>query len=69
MNVTKVTVIERRIGTDAVFLRSDLPNACYPFDGELEVRFDTLCGTGRMYASRHFPNVPLEVIREEKRGE
>ncbi len=67
LEVERATVIARRYGTDKVFLYTSLPGP-YFGDGDtcLSVSFDTTIGQGAEYVSRHFPDLPCEVIQERK---
>lgn len=63
MKITSITILERRQGSDIVYLRTDLPMATYPYEGNQDLRFDVAKGVGRNYVRSHFPDIKaVEII-------
>lgn len=55
-------VIVRNGGPDTISLVTDLPEATWPFEETLDLRFICRAGDGEAYLGKHFPGVPVEVV-------
>lgn len=62
MNICKIKIIKGR-GADKVYMETDLPEACWPYDGTLSIRFDVAEGRGEEYIKTHFPQIPVHIIQ------
>lgn len=62
IKVKEITLLETST-TDKLFLHTELPSACYPFDGSETLRLDAAHGTGRDYCVKNFLGVPVRVIK------
>jgi hypothetical protein len=63
ITIAKVIVVRPFVGTDRIYLQqSQLPNACYPYDGHVDLQFDVARGTAESYLRRHLPDIPVEVL-------
>jgi hypothetical protein len=62
----KVTraVILKGYGPDKVFLRTDLPEACWPYDGKLSIEFSAGADTGKRFCKDvlHLDDKDIDVI-------
>ena len=64
INITNITILTGRSGTDQVVLHTDLPSP-YPAevsDQPLTLDFNVAADKGLEYVQKNFPDVPTEVI-------
>ena len=61
MKIESITLV-RGSGPDTLIIKVDLPNGCYPYDGNAYMKMDVAAGKGQEYCAKHFPNIPLEII-------
>lgn len=66
LHITKATIV-RIGGPDVVYLTTGLPEAIWPYTDELDLRFYCASGKAEAYLEKHFPGVPVEVIKGPKR--
>lgn len=63
VHVTNITILEGK-GLDGVFVYTALP---FPLEFQCEdpliLHFDATPGTGKAYAEKHFPDVPIQVVK------
>lgn len=52
--VSKVYIMEGMTGPDVLLLDIDLPNGCYPYNGNATTKLEVGGGLGWEYANRHF---------------
>jgi hypothetical protein len=64
MKVLSATIVQG-YGCDKVMLCTDLPEAVYPWDNQLAISFDASAGRGAEYVVRHWPDIPVEVIKRD----
>jgi len=65
MKIIAATIIEQRHGTDIISLRTDLPDALYPYKESLCLEFRCAKGSGVRYVLEHFPDIIIEHISHE----
>jgi len=65
MNITKATVLTG-IGTDKVYLQTDLPGSYTIYSEPLWLSFDATKGTGQAYVRKHFNIEPTIIDRSSK---
>jgi hypothetical protein len=63
MEITSIKVLTSDHGPDYCYLHTSLPNPCWPYEGNLAISFPAAAGTGVDYCAKHFPNIPIEIIR------
>ena len=61
LNVIKAQIV-RNGGPDNISLVTDLTEATWPFEENLDLKFICRAGDGEEYLRKHFPRVPVEVI-------
>lgn len=61
MIIMRATVLVGR-GSDKVMLRTNLPEACYPYNGYLTLDFHCAQDKGVEYVKTHF-NLDADVVR------
>ena len=64
LEVVGITVVVRVWGPDHIYVRTRLPLATWPYDGEQDLKFEAGRGKGEKYAMDNFPGLPVEVIKE-----
>lgn len=64
MIILTATIMQRKHGSDLVWLTTNLVEACYPYSQSLELTFHCAAGTARHYVAKHFPEVHIRVISE-----
>lgn len=57
LEITKITLIENPYSGDTIILDTNLPAACYPFAGYLQLEFQGARGQSSKYLEKHFPGV------------
>ena len=62
LEITKITLIENPYSADTVILDTNLPAACYPFDGYLQLEFCGARGQSSKYLEKHFPGVVTNTV-------
>jgi hypothetical protein len=62
MKIIRATVLSGK-GPDKIMLHTDLPEACYPYNGFLYLDFNCAQDKGDEYLAIHFPNIPTEIIK------
>lgn len=65
MKILSILVVTGH-GADLISIDTDLPNACYPYDGRQCLNFKAAKGTGEAYVKKHFPDVVITVRRDEE---
>lgn len=55
-------VIVKSTGSDHILIDTTLPEPCYPFNGNLCIRFSVAADTGEHYMKKYFPDVPYTVV-------
>lgn len=63
MKVTKITIVMGH-GTDCCLLDVDIPCGVYPFKGNHTLKMEVSADQGEQYCSRHFPGVPIEIVKD-----
>lgn len=61
IKIENITIVVDN-GTDRVYLHTNLPSGVYPYSGKLNISFDVAHKEGSAYCSKHFPNIPVEVV-------
>ena len=67
LKITKIIVLIENSGPDELFLYTELPEAGWPFKGNLSLKTSVAADKGLEYCKEHFPGVELEII-SRKRG-
>lgn len=62
MNITKITVVKGTLKTDLIYLHTDMPGGCYPYDQLQAFTGYAKCGSGVEYCEKHFPGVKIEIL-------
>lgn len=62
LRVFNVTVLQNENGTDSVILTIDLPNGCYPYDGNATAEIKVASGKGEDYVKTNM-NLQPRVIK------
>lgn len=62
MKLLSITILKLRTGADRVYLKTDLPEAMYPFREPLDLEFRAAKGQAEEYCKQHFPGVPIKEI-------
>jgi hypothetical protein len=57
MKILSIIIIRMRHSADRVHLVTNLPEACYPYVGNLHLDFQCAKGGGLGYVTAHFPDV------------
>lgn len=58
--VSKVSLIETVHGPDVLLLDIDLPNGCWPYEGNACAKLEVAGGSGWVYANKHFHGTKYE---------
>jgi len=66
LEVKRITIV--RSGTDKVILHVDLPEGCYPYEGDATLIMNVAQGDGLKYCLDHFPGVSIEDLTSMKEG-
>jgi len=61
MKIESVTVILIPSHTDHVIVTTDMPSPLWPFDGNLDLKFEAAAGTGEHFVRTHFGVVPKVI--------
>ena len=62
LKILKATVIQRRLGTDIVYLDTNLPDCIVPPDGNLDLMFHCAKGAGVEYVKKYFPGIEIKIV-------
>jgi hypothetical protein len=62
IEITGVTLVSSRSGTDTIFLETNLPSGTFPFSGKATITLVVARDHGRNYIRDNFPNVPFEDL-------
>lgn len=65
MNIKRIHIL-LGFGTDKVFLFTDLPEASYPYNGNLCLEFNCVQDCAQTFIAEHFPNIPVEITNRIK---
>ena len=60
--ITDITILAGN-GPDHVMLNTNLPNGCWPYNGNASLRLEVASGRGVDYVKEHFPDVQVKVIK------
>jgi hypothetical protein len=63
INITSITIIERKNFSDTVVLHTTLPGAVWPYDEPNCMRFEAAKGSGVKYCDFNFHGIPVTVIQ------
>jgi hypothetical protein len=61
MDITKIVLIVGS-GPDHIYLHTNLPEPCYPYEGNAQFRLLCAAKGGEAYVKSHFPGVPYEIV-------
>lgn len=62
MIVKSITLLTRESGADVLSLELDIPDGCYPYDGNAYAEIKVAKGKGLEYCLRHLHREPDKVI-------
>jgi hypothetical protein len=62
MKITKIEIVIQPGNCDRIILYTDLPEAVWPYEGELTIVFNAAKGLGEEYVATHFPDIPRKVV-------
>lgn len=62
IKVTKITILRMQSGSEIVSLRTEMPEATYPYKESLDLEFRASREQAEDYVKKHFPGVPVEVL-------
>lgn len=49
-------------GPDYIFIKTNLPDACYPYERPLMLQFTCAANGGEAYMKQHFPDIPVTAV-------
>lgn len=49
-------------GPDYIFIKTNLPDACYPYKGQLVLQFTCAANGVEDYMRKHFADIPVKRI-------
>lgn len=62
IKITKIVVVRESHGPDHCYLRTELPNGLWPYDGVSKLALELARGTAEEYCAKNFPGVEVEVV-------
>jgi len=62
INVTKITVVRQRKGSDLLYVTTDLPSGAWPYDEAAKLVLSVTANTAETYLEEHFSGVPYTVV-------
>lgn len=67
INVKEITVLKRPVGSDIVYVKTDMLPSMPPYDQPPVIEFEVVSGKGVDYCRKYFPEVQVFVVntREE----
>jgi len=64
LKITSITLYRDTYGgANKVFLHTDLPGGCWPYDEPARLTLEVAAGKGEEYCAANFPGIPVEVVR------
>jgi len=63
INITNIFIVLRNHHADSIALSTDMPSGIYGEDN-LSLDFKVALNKGEEYIKTHFPNIPVEIIKE-----
>lgn len=60
--VLAALIIRGKTSADRIVLKTELPNACWPYTGTQDVSFSCAAEKAEEYLDEHFPGITIELV-------
>lgn len=67
LEILSAVALEQWAGADIVWLRTNLPDATYPFTAKQDLQIRCARGTSVEYLTKNFPGLAIEFIKYERK--
>ena len=61
LEIEHARVVRSSGQADIVYLKTDLPNGCWPYEDRQTLQFSVAAGTAENYLQKHFPGISMCV--------
>ena len=62
ITISKILILRRKNTTDKVIFTTNLPEGCWPYDGNATIEMHVANGYGEKYIRQHFPGVEFRIF-------
>lgn len=62
LKITSITLLCYKMGSDVIYLHTELKDAAWPYEDTLSIKFIATKGSGKAYCEKNFPGVKIKVV-------
>lgn len=63
IKINSITILISDHGPDTLYLNTELPNGCFPYNGYVSLKMDVAKEAGEKYVKINFPGVEYRIIQ------